>query len=146
MSTGSSVERARALIPVASRLHHIGMIMPDEQRMQEFVQLFGFTRERSYYVESYQADCHFMQAALGGAALELIVPRGGKLAKFNRGAGGLHHVALEVDDLEHASRLLEERGVRLLEPEGLPAGPLSINFVPPAYTWGVIVELVQCQK
>jgi methylmalonyl-CoA/ethylmalonyl-CoA epimerase len=134
-------------LPVATRLHHVGIIMPDAARMLEVAQLLGLGSQRTYYVEAYQADCHFMAGGLGGpggAAVEFIVPRGGKLAQFNRGAGGLHHLALEVTDLLQASELLQAQGIRLLEPAPVPAGPLAINFVPPAYTWGLIVEIVQC--
>ncbi len=139
-------------LPIATRLHHVGIIMPDLARMAEVAQLFGLSTQRTYFVEAYQADCHFMAGALGGtasvagaSAVEFIVPRAGsKLAAFNRGAGGLHHLALEVAELQQASELLQAQGIALLEPAPLPAGPLDINFVPPAYTWGLIVELVQC--
>jgi methylmalonyl-CoA/ethylmalonyl-CoA epimerase len=144
MTGVAALAGAQALVPVATRLHHVGVIMPDEERMLELAQLFGLALQRSYYVEAYQADCHFMAGALGGSAIEFIVPRGGKLKQFNRGAGGLHHVALEVADIAEATRALQARGVALLEQEPVPAGPLSINFLPPAYTWGVIVEIVQC--
>ncbi|MEY4549570.1 MAG: hypothetical protein RL685_5765 [Pseudomonadota bacterium] len=141
---GALLAAAQAL-PIATRLHHVGIIMPDAARMLELAQLFGLNAQRTYYVEAYQADCHFMAGGLGtGAAIEFIVPRGGKLASFNRGAGGLHHLALEVADLKQASELLEAQGIALLERAPVAAGPLDINFVPPAYTWGVIVEIVQC--
>lgn len=140
----SAVTRA---LPIATRLHHVGIIMPDAARMLEVAELFGLSTQRSYYVEAYQADCHFMAgglAGVAGSAIEFIVPRAGKLLQFNRGAGGLHHLALEVADLRQASELLQAQGISLLEPAPVPAGPLDINFVPPAYTWGLIVEIVQC--
>lgn len=99
------------------------------------------TASSETYVPAYEADCIFTEGP--GGCLELIIPRGGKLKSFNKGAGGLHHVALEVDDLAAESTRLESEGVRLLEAAPVDAGDLLINFVPPAFTRGVIVELVQ---
>lgn len=145
---GTDLGAVAQALPIATRLHHVGIILPDTARMLEVAQLFGLSTQRTYYVEAYQADCHFLTGGLSGltgAAIEFIVPRGGKLAQFNRGAGGLHHLALEVGDLRQASELLQAQGITLLEPAPLPAGPLDINFVPPAFTWGLIVEIVQCK-
>jgi hypothetical protein len=57
--------------------------------------------------------------------------------------GGLHHIAFEVDDLESRSTELRAKGVVLLEEKPVDAGSLWINFLPPSYTRGIIVELVQ---
>jgi catechol 2,3-dioxygenase-like lactoylglutathione lyase family enzyme len=121
-----------------TRLHHVGIIVPDREQVDVLARLLGLTIERSEYVPRYQADCHFT----AGGSVELIVPRGGKLAGFNRGAGGLHHIALETDDLDAARRHVEEQGARMLEEQPVDAGPLRINFLPPVYTRGIIVEFV----
>ena len=123
------------------RLHHVGIIVADHAQVETLVALFGFTRGAEEYVPEYEADCYFTEGP--GAAIEFIVPRGGKLATFNKGLGGLHHVALEVDDLEQASAELAGKGVKLLETQPVDAGPILINFVPPLYTRGFIVELIQ---
>jgi hypothetical protein len=93
------------------------------------------------YVPAYEADCIFSKGT--GGCIEFIIPRGGKLKNFNKGAGGLHHVALEVDDLAAESERLAAAGVRLLEEKPVDAGDILINFVPPIFTRGVILELVQ---
>jgi methylmalonyl-CoA/ethylmalonyl-CoA epimerase len=127
-----------------SRLHHVGIIVADEQQVDLLAQLLGLTRGASEYVAEYEAQCHFTASPGAGAAIEFIVPRpGSKLTKFNKGFGGLHHIALEVDDLADASAALRERGVKLLEDHPVDAGSLLINFVPPLYTRGFIVEFIQ---
>ena len=65
------------------------------------------------------------------------------LAGFNKGVGGLHHIALEVDDLNEASSRLAAMGAQMLEDEPVDAGDILINFLPPIYTRGVVVEFVQ---
>jgi catechol 2,3-dioxygenase-like lactoylglutathione lyase family enzyme len=124
-----------------SRLHHVGVIVPDEAQLTELLSLLGLSAGRRQYVPEYEADCCFSGGE--GAAVEFIVPRAGKLTKFNRGTGGLHHIALEVEDLEEAQQELAERGVKLLETTPVDAGDIRINFLPPIYSRGVIVEFVQ---
>lgn len=96
---------------------------------------------REAYVDEYQADCIFSEGP--GGCIEFIIPRGGKLKSFNKGVGGLHHVALEVDDLAAETARLHAEGVQLLEKSPVDAGDLLINFVPPIFTRGFTVELVQ---
>jgi catechol 2,3-dioxygenase-like lactoylglutathione lyase family enzyme len=126
----------------------VGIIVADEQQVNLLIALLGLTRGEEEYVPEYEAQCYFTTGAsigaAAGAAIEFIVPRaGGKLSKFNKGFGGLHHIALEVDDLDAAAAALRERGVKLLEDHPVDAGALLIHFVPPLYTRGFIVEFVQ---
>jgi len=127
--------------PFRARLHHVGIIVPSEDQLALLLGVLGLEVGRRHYVAEYEADCIF--AGGDGAAVELIVPRGGKLAKFNKGLGGLHHIAIEVDDLAAASRELRARGIELLEASPVEAGALRINFIPPVFTRGLIVELVE---
>jgi len=124
-----------------SRLHHVAIIVPDIAQVEVLLRLFGMQRGEAQYVPEYEADCYFSDGP--GARIEFIVPKGGKLSKFNKGLGGLHHVALEVDDLASATDALKEQGIKLLEEKPVDAGSILINFVPPIYTRGVLVEFVQ---
>lgn len=124
-----------------SQLHHVGIIVPDRDQLTALAELFGLRIGHTQYVPEYEADCYFTTG--DGPVIEFIVPRGGKLAGFNKGMGGIHHIALRVDDLEGASAELSARGVKLLEDSPVDAGALRINFVPPVYTRGLIVELVE---
>ena len=124
-----------------ARLHHVGLIVRDEGQLALLLSVLGLETGRRQFVPEYEAECVFTQGP--GAGIEFILPRGGKLAGFNKGLGGLHHIAIEVDDLEARSRELREGGVELLEGSAVEAGEIRINFVPPIYTRGVIVELVE---
>ncbi len=124
-----------------SRLHHVGIVVPNLAQVEMLVRLLGLQRASEQYVPEYEADCYFSEGP--GACIEFIVPRGGKLQQFNKGAGGLHHVALEVDDLTSACAELRANGVKLLEQSLVDAGDILINFVPPLYTRGIVVEFVQ---
>lgn len=124
-----------------SRLHHVGIIVPNAEQIQELMTLLGLQECRRYYVPEYEAECIFTEGQ--GGAIEFILPRGGKLKQFNKGMGGLHHIALQVESLDQTSDDLKAKGVELLEPRPVDAGPIRINFLPPVYTRGIIVEFVE---
>jgi len=126
------------------RLHHVGIIVPDAERLQELCRICGVTPGRRQYVAEYQAECVFSEGP--GGVIEFIIPGGGKLAKFNNGNGGLHHIAIEVDDLRATTADLAADGIKLLEASPVDAGPIWINFLPPVFSRGVIVEYVQKKK
>lgn len=124
-----------------TRLHHVAIIVPQETQLLEMLELLGLSPGKRQYVPEYEADCVFTEGE--GAKIEFIIPEGGKLSKFNRGTGGLHHIALECDNLEELQSELAAKGVKLLETTPVDAGDLRINFLPPIYSRGVIVEFVQ---
>ncbi len=103
--------------------------------------LLGLKESRRYFIPEYEAECIFTEGQ--GGAIEFILPHSGKLQQFNKGLGGLHHIALQVDSLEKTSDDLKAKGVELLEPRPVDAGPIRINFLPPVYTRGIIVEFVE---
>jgi methylmalonyl-CoA epimerase len=128
-------------MPAEPKLHHVGIIVRNEAQAATLLSILGLRESHRQFVPEYEAECIFTEGA--ESRLELIVPRGGKLAQFNQGIGGLHHIAMEVDDLAAASARLKSLGIQLLEPSPVRAGDLLINFLPPVYTRGVIVEFVQ---
>ena len=73
-----------------------------------------------------------------------MVPDGGPLERFNKGAGGLHHIAFEVPDLVALTEDFARRDMRMLESKPVKgAGPFVCNFLLPSATRGIIVEYVQ---
>jgi len=81
------------------------------------------------------------------SCLQLLAPldESSTIAKFlDRNGPGMQQLAYRVADVEKASQLLRERGVRTLydEPRRGTAGS-RINFLHPKDAGGVLVELVQ---
>jgi methylmalonyl-CoA/ethylmalonyl-CoA epimerase len=140
-------------LPVAiRRQHHVGWIVPDESALDATIDALSLQILLRYHVEEFQAECIFLcPAAIDPedtgstfGLLELIVPSGGILAQFNKGQGGLHHVAYAVDDLKLATDSLIQAGLPPVEPSGVKAGPFLVSFLPPSVTRGLTIELVQC--
>jgi methylmalonyl-CoA epimerase len=125
-------------------IDHVGIILPSLSRAEEFATSFGMVEAYRGYVEPWSCWCLFMATAEGRSQVELVVPNGGPLAKFNKGVGGVHHFAYAVDDIERVSEQLMRQGMRMLEPRPIKgAGNFLCNFIHPLSTLGVNIELVQ---
>jgi len=86
-------------------------------------------------------------APVHGGCIELLAPDEGDnpVRRFMDKRGpGIHHVALEVDDLHALFARLTAAGVRLIDKAPRPgAHGTTVCFVHPQSTGGVLVELVQ---
>ena len=87
---------------------------------------------------------------VGPVTLELLEPRSEEhtVARFlDRRGEGLHHVSLEVTDLDAALARCRESGVRLIDetPRGGAHGT-RVAFLHPKSLGGVLLELCQTPK
>lgn len=132
------------ILQAAPVLHHVGIVQPSMEDAEAYMALFGQEEDYRGWVEAFSCWCVFLRAPEGGAAVELVIPEGGPLERFNKGAGGLHHYALETPDLAALQDELARRDVRMLLDEPTRgAGDFLCNFVHPVSTRGVVVEYVQ---
>jgi methylmalonyl-CoA/ethylmalonyl-CoA epimerase len=132
-------------VPEASPpyLHHVGIIARSEAAAERVMALLGLKEHRRGYVPKYEALCIFCGGA-DGPDVEFVIPSGGRLKEFNRGAGGLHHIALAVPDLTQLADELAAEDIALLEETPVRgAGDFVLNFLSPVYTDGVTVEFVE---
>lgn len=126
------------------RLHHVGIIMTTMERAQQFMEQFGLEEDYREYVDAYQAWCIFTKYSAEESPVELVVPTAGKLTEFNKGKGGLHHIAFEVEDVRAARDEYTAKGMEMLEEvPAKGAGGIIVNFLRPRYGLGVLVEFVE---
>lgn len=82
---------------------------------------------------------------LANACLELIEPQPGETAitKFLEKKGeGIHHVCLEVPDVDAATAALQAQGATPVYPSSRAgSGGMRVNFLSPKDTKGVLFEL-----
>lgn len=124
-------------------LHHVGIIVRDEHVVKELLELLGLEEEYRGYVPEYKSLCIFTKGH-GGSAIEFVVPDGGNLSEYNGGKGGIHHIALLVDDVRAAQEELNKKGIELLEDIPVKgAGDFIVNFIRPRYINKILVELVE---
>jgi catechol 2,3-dioxygenase-like lactoylglutathione lyase family enzyme len=124
-------------------LHHVGIIAPSEEDALALMALMGLDEDFRGFVPQWSALCIFTKA-LTGSPIEFVIPDGGPLEKFNKGAGGLHHIALQVPSLDDLRRKLEREGMKLIAEEHVKgAGDFLCNFLSPSFTRGITIEFVQ---
>jgi methylmalonyl-CoA/ethylmalonyl-CoA epimerase len=124
-------------------LHHVGIVQPQEADALALMALLGLEEDYRGYVAQWQALCIFTKKG-NGTPIEFVIPNGGPLEKFNKGAGGLHHIALEISNFETLENKLHAEGMRLLEDKPVKgAGNFLCNFLSPIYTRGITVEFIQ---
>ena len=124
-------------------LHHVGIVQMSEEEARDMMVLLGLEEDYRGFVPQWSALCIFTKP-LGASPIEFVIPDGGPLARFNGGFGGLHHIALQVPDLDAVARELAAQEMKLLQPEHVKgAGPFLCNFLSPIYTRSVQVEFVQ---
>lgn len=84
---------------------------------------------------------------LGESRIELLEPTSedSPISKFlEKRGGGIHHIAVEVEDIEAALEKLKSRGMRLIdESPRIGAEGCLVAFVHPSSANGVLLELVQ---
>jgi methylmalonyl-CoA/ethylmalonyl-CoA epimerase len=86
---------------------------------------------------------------IGESRVELLEPTSddSPISKFlEKRGGGIHHIAVEVDDIRAALAQLKASGTRLIdEAPRIGAEGCLVAFVHPSATQGVLLELVQTQ-
>lgn len=84
---------------------------------------------------------------IGDTRIELLEPTSedSPISKFlEKRGGGIHHIAVEVEDIKDSLAKLRSQGVRLIdETPKIGAGGCLVAFVHPSSTNGVLLELVQ---
>ena len=87
---------------------------------------------------------------IGESRIELLEPTSNDspISKFlEKRGGGIHHIAVEVDDIAASLERLKARGVRLIdENPRIGAENCLVAFIHPSSANGVLVELVQSSK
>nr|WP_295664393.1 VOC family protein [Polymorphobacter sp.] len=125
-------------------LHHVGIVVPDEAEAAAQMAILGLHEDYRGYVPEFGALCIFV-AGNGASPVEFVIPdEGTVLAKFNKGMGGLHHLAYVVASLDEKAAELEAAGMRLLEAKHVKgAGAFYCNFLSPIYTRGLTIEYIE---
>ena len=130
---------------IHKRLHHVGIIVPSEKIVQEFMNMYGLELDCKGWTP-YECQYYFtkMNRNYSDSPIEFLVAENGPLKDFNHGKGGIHHICFEVDDIEAVCQEFRENGATLLEDTcRISDKTMKINFVKPKSSYGVLVEFMQ---
>ncbi len=127
------------------KVHHIGIAV---NNLKESAALFE--RLLGIKADIEEAPCQRVTEAVfqvgGGVEIDLLEPTGPEstVARFLEKRGeGLHHIALEVSDIDADLKEMEGKGIQLIDKEGREGVAGKIAFLHPKSVSGVLIELVQ---
>ena len=131
----------------SARVAHIGIAVRDlDEALRLYHETLGLPLHGRHTVQSDGVNVAFLPA--GDTKLELLEATDPEspVARFIEKRGeGIHHIALEVDDVAETLKILRGRGYRLIDEEPRTgAGGVRVAFVHPRSTSGVLIEL--CEK
>ncbi len=130
------------------RIDHVAIIVRDiEQALAFYRDTLGIAPSEIKEVPSERVRIAFLPlGGPGGSEIELIEPTAANasLLKFLEKRGeGLHHVCLEVDDIDNALLEMQEKGAPVLDKQPRIAAEGRAIFLHPKGTNGVLLELLE---
>ena len=128
------------------RIDHIAVVVDNiETSLAFWRDALGMDMTRLEEVKEQESIVAFLPT--GGSEVELVKPTTDTsgVAKYLAKRGpGMHHICLEVDNLEEMLADMKARGVKLInETPTIGAGGKKIAFIHPSSANGVLVELYQ---
>ena len=130
------------------RIDHVAIIVRNiEQALVFYRDALGITPSEIKEVPTEQVRIAFLpMGGPGGSELELIEPitANSSLTRFLEKRGeGLHHICLEVADIDAALAEMQEKGVPVLDKQPRIAAAGRAIFLHPKGTNGVLLELLE---
>jgi methylmalonyl-CoA epimerase len=129
------------------KVTHIGLGVSDLKEASAF---FRETLGFKVLEQENFGELIFSFIPMEGTDLELLqsTDPNGQIAKFIQKRGqGVHHIALEVDDIQAELDRLKAKGVALInEKPYLNAHKEWVAFLHPKSTFGVLIELIQAKE
>jgi len=130
------------------RLNHIAIATPDLSSASAFYRDVLRAKSVSPPEDLPEHGVTTVFVELDNTKIELLHPFGDNspIAGFlkKNSAGGMHHICIEVDDIEATVRTLKENGVRCLaESTKIGAHGKPVMFLHPKDCGGVLTELEQ---
>ncbi len=136
--------------PGASRIKigHVGVAVSDIEAASHFYEEVGLSKSGEETVPGQKVRVAFFPA--GESRIELLETTSpdGPVGKFIAQKGpGLHHICIEVPDIDAALARLVSRGYDLIDRSPRPgASGARVAFVHPKAAGGVLVELCEARR
>jgi methylmalonyl-CoA/ethylmalonyl-CoA epimerase len=133
-------------MPTVKQINHVAVVVDDmEEALSFWRDALGLELHELREVPAEKSQVAFLP--LPGSEVELVQPTTDEsgIAKYLAKRGpGMHHICLEVDDIQAMLAQLKSKGVRLINEEPRTAADgKQYAFIHPESTSGVLVELYQ---
>jgi len=130
------------------KIDHIGIVVRDiEEALAVYHAALGLPLKEVLEVPDQKVEVAFLP--IGESSLELLRPtsKDTGIAMFLEKRGeGIHHICIQVDNIEEALSQLKDRGIQLIDEEPRQGAHGKVAFVHPKAAHGVLLELVQYES
>ena len=127
------------------KMNHVAIVVENiESALTFWRDQLGLELDHIEDVPSQASNVAFLP--VGEGEVELVEPTDpdSGLAKYLEKRGeGMHHICLEVDDIEGMLKILNEKGVRLINQEPIDLPGRRMAFIHPKAANGVLLELYE---
>lgn len=128
------------------KINHLGIATKGiEEALKFWGDALGLENVHTEVVEDQKVRVAMLP--VGESRLELLEPTSedSPISKFlQKRGGGIHHIAVEVEDIAASLAKLKSHGMRLIDEEPrIGAEGCLVAFVHPSASNGVLLELVQ---
>ena len=129
------------------KIDHIAIAVNNNNKSKEFFELLGMDVYDSEYIENQKVNVVKLKTENKNHTIELLEPSDSSsvVRKFiNKRGQGLHHIALEVDDIKNAINYLKNEDVQFIyDSPQKGADNKLITFIHPNSTPGILLEITQ---
>ena len=128
-----------------TKINHVAIVVENLEESLKFWQdALGLPLSHIEEVPSQKVKVAFLPVSEGEVELVLPTDDSTGSAKFLRERGqGMHHLCLEVDDIEEMLKELSAKRVRLINEKPVELEGRKMAFIHPKSANGVLVELYE---
>jgi methylmalonyl-CoA epimerase len=127
------------------RIDHIGIVVRDiQEALKVYEAALGLPLLEVVEIADQEVQVAFLP--IGESNVELVQPTTDDtgVARFLEKRGeGIHHICIEVEDIQAALAQLMDHGVEVIDEVPRQGAHGRVVFVHPRGTHGVLIELVQ---
>ena len=128
------------------KINHLGIAVHDLETAAEIYKAMGLSVSKTVDVPEQKVRVAFIP--VGEVTIELVQPTSEDSAVagyLEKRGEGMHHLALEVDDISAALAELASQGLQLIDETPRRGAEGQIAFVHPKSTGRVLIELVEAE-
>lgn len=128
------------------KINHIAVVVEDiDQALKFWQDALGLGLKRREHNEDEAVDIAFLP--IGESQIELIAPfteDSGVARYLDKRGAGMHHLCIDVPDIEEAMQSLSEKGYEMInETPRTNSHGTRYAFIHPRSTGGVMIELYE---
>lgn len=127
------------------KINHVAIVVENiDSALAFWKDQLGLELDHIEEVPSQASKVAFLP--VGEGEVELVEPTDPEsgLAKYLEKRGeGMHHICVQVDDIEEMLKILDEKGVRLINEKPIDLPGRRMAFIHPKAANGVLLELYE---